>query len=369
MGRCSTSNERSDPNPTWRIPTAAVGSWASASWAAAASSSTGICPPTGGGLHVAPCTTSTRDGPGGRGEFGIPVVAASAEELVATAGVDIVDIAVPPWVQPEIVALAAAAGRHMLCQKPFALEFETGARMVETAEAAGVLLAVNQQMRWDAGIAASRDLDRPRGASADATEAQIQVSVATGWHLWPWLAAAPAPRDHVPQHPLPRRHALRPGGPGVGHQRARPVPGAGTRPGRDARPRPSSTIADGRQALVAVNHYNQHGTPYARVPLPGHARAPSRGPSACCTTTRMAGRTRCPCIATARGAASFDFDTRWIPDAFLGPMTDLMDAIATGRAPVTSGRDNLGTLALVFGAYRSAAERRSIRVEDVLLSG
>ena len=37
-------------------------------------------------------------------EFGIPVVASSAEELVATAGVDIVDIAVPPWV--------AAGHRH-----------------------------------------------------------------------------------------------------------------------------------------------------------------------------------------------------------------------------------------------------------------
>ena len=47
-------------------------------------------------------------------------------------------------------------------------------------------------------------------------------------------------------------------------------------------------------------------------------------------------------------------------------MSDLMDAIATGRAPQTSGRDNLRTLALVFGSYQSAAERRSIRVADVL---
>src|SRR3954469_21376819 len=40
----------------------------------------------------------------------IPVVAGSAEELVSLDGVDIVDIAVPPWVQPDIVELAAGAG-------------------------------------------------------------------------------------------------------------------------------------------------------------------------------------------------------------------------------------------------------------------
>ena len=63
---------------------------------------------------------------------------------------------------------------------------------------------------------------------------------------------------------------------------------------------------------------------------------------------------------------AYDFDGRWLPDAFLGPMSDLMDAVATGREPRTSGRDNLRTLALVFGSYRSAEERQSIRVADVM---
>ena len=90
--------------------------------------------------------------------FEVPMVASSAEELIATRGVEIVDIAVPPWEQPAIVPLVATAGRHMLCQKPLALDYATALAEVETAEAAGVLLAVNQQMRWDAGIAAARDL-------------------------------------------------------------------------------------------------------------------------------------------------------------------------------------------------------------------
>ena len=80
-------------------------------------------------------------------DFDIPNVSDSAEELVNESGVDIVDIAVPPGIQPQIVALAAAAGRHILCQKPLALDMPQAHLMVATAEAAGVLLAVNQQMR------------------------------------------------------------------------------------------------------------------------------------------------------------------------------------------------------------------------------
>ena len=51
---------------------------------------------------------------------------------------------------------------------------------------------------------------------------------------------------------------------------------------------------------------------------------------------------------------------KWIPDAFYGPMASLMEAIQTGGEPVTSARDNLGTLRMVNAAYRSMNERRSV---------
>ena len=43
-------------------------------------------------------------------DFDIPAVAPSAEALAAREDVDIVDVAVLPWVQPQIVGLVAAAG-------------------------------------------------------------------------------------------------------------------------------------------------------------------------------------------------------------------------------------------------------------------
>ena len=155
--------------------------------------------------------------------------------------------------------MAASAGRHVLCQKPFALEMGQARLMVEAAEAAGVLLAVNQQLRWDAGFAASRDLIA-KGAIGRATVAQIAVSASAGWHHWPWLA--PAPRLEIMYHSIHYLDAIRSvlGEPewitsihGRFPEQA-PVVGETL----------TTTVLeypDGLQALIAMNHYDQHGTP------------------------------------------------------------------------------------------------------------
>ncbi len=67
-------------------------------------------------------------------EFNIPKVYDSVDELLADPKVEIVDIAVPPWAQLEIVEKVAAAGKHMLCQKPLADDFSDAVRIVELAE-------------------------------------------------------------------------------------------------------------------------------------------------------------------------------------------------------------------------------------------
>lgn len=295
--------------------------------------------------------------------FEIPFVAESAEALIASRDVEIVDIAVPPWAQPEIVAMAAAAGRAILCQKPFALGLDQARRMVEEAESAGVRLAVNQQMRWDAGIAASRDLIT-RDAIGRPTVAHIDVSGSAAWHQWPWLASAP--RLEIMYHSIHYLDAVRAvlGDPvwvtsihGRFPEQA-PVIGETL----------TTTVleyADGLQALISMNHYDQHGSTVGSFRFVG-----TKGTLEGTIGAMFDPPDGRPDTLTLRRAdmdpLDFDFDQRWFPDAFLGPMSDLMDAIATGRPPVTSGRDNLSTLALVLGAYRSADERRSIRVEDVL---
>src|SRR5436309_2892370 len=55
----------------------------------------------------------------------------------------------------------------------------------------------------------------------------------------------------------------------------------------------------------------------------------------------------------------------WFPDAFAGPMADLLVALEEDREPPISGRDNLETMALVDACYLSAKEHRAVGIAEI----
>jgi len=55
----------------------------------------------------------------------------------------------------------------------------------------------------------------------------------------------------------------------------------------------------------------------------------------------------------------------WFPDAFQGPMADLMNAIASNTQPCTNGEDNLGTMAIIEAGYRSMHEHRPVAISEI----
>jgi predicted dehydrogenase len=137
---------------------------------------------------------------------GVATTYPDLDAMLADPAVEILDVAVYPGVQPEIVERAVAAGKHVLCQKPFALDYPAGLGMVERAEAAGLKLAVNQQMRWDAGIRYAKHL-LDRGVVGAPVYATIQVHVLTDWSLWPWILASP--RHELLYHSIHYQDSLR----------------------------------------------------------------------------------------------------------------------------------------------------------------
>jgi UDP-N-acetylglucosamine 3-dehydrogenase len=75
-------------------------------------------------------------------------VAASAEQVVEAPEVDIVLICTPTHTHPEIVALAAGAGKHILCEKPMALTLDKCREILDSCAQAGVKLAIGQTLRF-----------------------------------------------------------------------------------------------------------------------------------------------------------------------------------------------------------------------------
>lgn len=72
----------------------------------------------------------------------------SIDDMLEQADLDIVDIITGPETHPELVAKAALAGKHILCQKPFARTMQEAEQMVDTAARAGVRLMVTENWRW-----------------------------------------------------------------------------------------------------------------------------------------------------------------------------------------------------------------------------
>ena len=185
-----------------------------------------------------------------------------------------------------------------------------------------MLLAVNQQMRWDAGIAASRDLIE-RGVIGEVFSAELLVSIATPWHLWPWLAEAP--RLEVTYHSLHYQDALRSimGDPLTvtsvhgRHPEQAPVKG-------ETITRTVLEYATGAQALVTVNHFDLHAEPSAAFRFLG-TRGALEGTIGLLYDYPHGRPDTLELWRDAHLVRRYDFDTMWIPDAFLGPMADLMD--------------------------------------------
>ena len=80
-------------------------------------------------------------------KFGFPV-AESIEALAMDAAIDGALILTPPNARQEIVERFAAAGKHILCEKPLERTAEAAETIVSTCRAAGVVLGVVFQHRF-----------------------------------------------------------------------------------------------------------------------------------------------------------------------------------------------------------------------------
>jgi len=82
----------------------------------------------------------------------------SWQKAVEAPDVDAVSVATPPWVQADVVCAALAAGKHVLCEKPFGANGEDAARMWESARKTDRVHAVDFEFRMEPGIAALQRL-------------------------------------------------------------------------------------------------------------------------------------------------------------------------------------------------------------------
>lgn len=283
---------------------------------------------------------------------GIPTVYKTLTELLADPKVEIVDIAVPAAAQPEIFAQVAAAKKHILAQKPFATTVAAGEAMVKQAKDAGIIAAVNQQLRFEEGVAAAHKMVE-LGWIGTVSNFSINVNLITPWELWPW--AKDLERLEVMLHSIHYHDLIRwfLGDPKTVFCAAGRT--AGQFPKGETRTISTALYSSGVTSLVHANHVNRGGDNYAEYRIDGD-KGSIRGtlgllydyPSGRVDTLEVNSQ-----VVPTDGWMPYPVTTRWFPDAFIGTMGSVMDAISSGAPLRASVADNIGTLKMVEALYKS----------------
>lgn len=117
----------------------------------------------------------------------VACVASNLDELLGQKDIDAVLITVPNCESPEIIARCAAAGKHILAEKPLAVSAKALQPALEAVRQAGVTLGVCYQNRWHPVVADIRRLvkegafGRPLTIEVRMVTSQVRFRDPTHW--------------------------------------------------------------------------------------------------------------------------------------------------------------------------------------------
>lgn len=291
-------------------------------------------------------------------------------ELLDDPEVEIVDIAVPPNQQLEIVREVGKHNDHIkgvLVQKPNGCNLAEALEIVHLCESAGIKIAVNQNMRYDQSVRALKCI-LDRGYLGEPVLATIEMRAIPHWMPWQaehgWCTCRimsihhldcfrflfgdpervfasfrPDPRTKFPHEDGICLYILE----YASGLRASSWDDVWTGPARE-----------GAEKDIYIRWRVEGAEGLARGTI-GWPDYPWGSPSTIDFTTCH--------------QPGYWFQPRWrqmwFPDAFVGTMAQLLRAVETDSEPEISGRDNLQTMALVDAAYLSAHEHRAVTLSEM----
>jgi predicted dehydrogenase len=109
-------------------------------------------------------------------KWGVPRTYGTLEEILGDDGIDAVEILTPTYMHADHVVQAAAAGKHVSCQKPIANSVADAKRMLQACRTAGVTLRVTENCCYYDPLRRARKLLRD-GAIGTPTVIRIKTVV------------------------------------------------------------------------------------------------------------------------------------------------------------------------------------------------
>ena len=300
---------------------------------------------------------------------GIPSVYGDWESLLEDDSLEIIDIAIPPHLQLDIVRAACKRGniKGILCQKPVAMSLQDAREIARLGRDSGTKIAVNSNMRWDQSMRALK-FAMGLGLLGKPVLGTVEMRAIPHW-----------------QEFLKEYDKLELFGMGIHHidifrflfgdpewitALCRTDPRSQFRH-LDGITQYAFQYSDGMMATSLDDVWAWPNEPcmqdiYIKWRVEGMdgmasgtigwPKYPERSPS----TLRMT------CKACPGSWIEPEWDTVWFPDAFRGTMSDLLRAVEADAEPEISASDNINTIACVEACYKSIREKRSVTLEEIL---
>jgi len=301
----------------------------------------------------------------------IPRAYDNYRDLLANRDVQVVDVAVPPDIQFSVIRDILEHRDHIraiLAQKPLGGNYAEAKQIVEMCAAAGVVLAVNQNMRYDQSIRACKSL-LTQGALGEPVFASIDMRAIPHWMPWQerqgWVTLRIMSIHHLdafrflfgnPRRVFasvrtdPRTTAKFAHQDGIALYILEYDSGFRAASWDDVWAGPAR---EGAADDIGIRWCVEGTTGMARGTI-GWPKYPEPTPSTLDYTTIAAGVWHQP-----------RWPEVWFPDAFVGPMAQLLCALEDNQEPQISGRDNLHTMALVEACYQSVQEHRAVEIGEI----
>ena len=270
-------------------------------------------------------------------------------ELLADPDVRIVDVATPTSVRVDWVEAAVNAGKHVLAQKPLTDSAEGIARLervLDRADAAGLVVAANQNGRWAPPWRATTELLR-RGAVGDVVgvthlhDKRLPPLVGTPFDRLEHMLLA----DYL-NHWVDITHSwLEPARVTVVQASDARVPG---QPPESRNPWSATvTMATDTGATALMRVVGDAVATEPACPFWVHGTEGTLRGSVLLGSERLS-------LDRGEGSRELPLEGAWFVDGFAATMGELMCAVAEGRQPENSARHALTTVRIVLAAVASA---------------
>jgi predicted dehydrogenase len=305
---------------------------------------------------------------------GISKVYDHYKELLADTSIEIIDIAVPPHVQIDVIREAVKHADHIkgiLAQKPIAINYAQAKEIVELCENAGIKLGVNQNMRYDQSIRACKSL-LDKGLLGKPVFGSIDMRAIPHFMPWQedlgWVTIRTMSIHHLDTFRYlfgdpdcvyasvskdPRTLKKFDHEDGIALYILEYDNGFRASSWDDVWAGPAR---EGAEQDIYIK-WRVEGTEGMAKGTIGWPYYPDPTPSTLDYTT-----------IHEKGWIQPRWKEVWFPDAFSGPMAQLICAVEEDTEPEISGRDNLKTMALIDASYLSAKEHRAVSIKEIMRS-